>query len=401
MADLITGIFHNRSTAESAVDRLEALGYEREEISVLMHDQTMAKEFAEHTGTAAAGQKKAAGAKLGASIGGALAAIVGGMAAKSAGQDDRGEQGATRSTVLPTHSDPPLISSQRVSSGGTRADDLSAASRTTSLESTSYGAGQRGDSSYVVTPSVSSGVTGARIGDTSSGTSQSRSSTPESGSSVVAGPLAATLAGAGLGGLIGALAGAGVDKKLAERYEKDLNTGGIVIGVAAKSGNDTKVRDILRNDTTTTGAAGTRGVGTGKTAREVMSGGVECVGENDTVLQAAKRFAELNVGALPICGEDQRLKGMLTDRDIVVKVLAKGSDPAKTRVGELGEGKPVTIGADDSLDEALRTMISHKVRRLPVIDGHKLVGIISQADLAKALPNDKVGEFLQAISTSP
>ncbi len=65
------------------------------------------------------------------------------------------------------------------------------------------------------------------------------------------------------------------------------------------------------------------------------------------------------------------------------------------------KGKPVTIGADDSLDEALRTMTSHKVRRLPVIDGHKLVGILSQADLAKALPRDKVGELVEAISSSP
>src|SRR4051794_34563281 len=108
----------------------------------------------------------------------------------------------------------------------------------------------------------------------------------------------------------------------------------------------------------------------GKTAREVMTGGAECIGENDTILDAAKRLAELNVGAMPICGEDDRLKGMLSDRDIVVKVLAEGRDPASTRAGELGEGKPVTIGADDSVEEALRTMKDHKVRRLPVIDGH-------------------------------
>ena len=131
-----------------------------------------------------------------------------------------------------------------------------------------------------------------------------------------------------------------------------------------------------------------------KTAREAMSGGVECVGENDTILQAAKRLAELNVGAMPICGEDQRLKGMLTDRDIVVKVLAEGKDPANVRAGELGEGKPVTIGADDSLEEALRTMKSHRVRRLPVIDVHKLIGMLSQADLEKALPHDRVGELV-------
>ncbi len=137
-----------------------------------------------------------------------------------------------------------------------------------------------------------------------------------------------------------------------------------------------------------------------KTAREIMSGGAECVGENETVLDAAKKLAELDVGSMPICGEDNRLKGMLTDRDIVVKVLATGKDPAETRAGELGEGKPVTIGADDSVDEALRTMTDHKVRRLPVIDGHDLVGIISQADLATNIDEQKVGDLVEAISAA-
>ena len=62
-----------------------------------------------------------------------------------------------------------------------------------------------------------------------------------------------------------------------------------------------------------------------------MTPDAQCVGENDTVLDAAKRLAELNVGAMPICGEDARLKGMLTDRDIVVKVLAQGKDPSARR----------------------------------------------------------------------
>src|SRR3954447_17741871 len=110
-----------------------------------------------------------------------------------------------------------------------------------------------------------------------------------------------------------------------------------------------------------------------------MTGGAECVGENDSVLDAAKRLSELGVGSMPICGEDDRLKGMITDRDIVVEVLAQGKDPAETKAGELGDGKPVTIGADDSVKEALQTMAEHQVRRLPVIDGHDLVGIVSQA----------------------
>jgi CBS domain-containing protein len=127
------------------------------------------------------------------------------------------------------------------------------------------------------------------------------------------------------------------------------------------------------------------------------------VGENETLLDAARKLAELDVGALPICGEDNRLKGMLTDRDIVVKALARGKDPGSTRTGELGQGdaRTVTIGADDSIDEALRTMIDHKVRRLPVIDGHDRVGIISQADLATNLDDERVGDLVGAISAAP
>ena len=137
-----------------------------------------------------------------------------------------------------------------------------------------------------------------------------------------------------------------------------------------------------------------------KTAREVMTGDAQCIGENDSVTDAARRLAELDVGAMPICGEDDRLKGMVTDRDIVVKVLAQGRDPASTKAGELGEGKPVTIGADDSIEETIRTMKDHKVRRLPVIDGHRLIGIVSQADVARAADEQEVGELVEAISAS-
>ena len=139
----------------------------------------------------------------------------------------------------------------------------------------------------------------------------------------------------------------------------------------------------------------------GKTARDVMTGGAECIGENETVVDAAKKMAQLDAGALPICGEDNRLKGMLTDRDIAVKVLAQDKDPNSTRAGELGEGKPVTIGADDSIEEALRTMKEHKVRRLPVIDGHDLIGIVSQGDLATQIDEGQVGDLVEAISAAP
>lgn len=137
------------------------------------------------------------------------------------------------------------------------------------------------------------------------------------------------------------------------------------------------------------------------TAREIMTGGAECAKTTDTLADAARKMRDLEVGALPICGEDDRLKGMITDRDIVVHCVAEDGDPSSTRVETLAQGKPVTIGADDSVEETLRTMKEHDVRRLPVIDGHDLVGIVSQADVARNLPEDKVGDLVEAISAAP
>ncbi|MCM4079216.1 CBS domain-containing protein [Paractinoplanes hotanensis] len=134
------------------------------------------------------------------------------------------------------------------------------------------------------------------------------------------------------------------------------------------------------------------------TAREIMTPDATCVGEKETLADAARKMSELGVGSLPICGEDNRLKGMLTDRDIVVKALAQGRDPSSCTAGEFAQGKPVTIGADDDTTEILRTMSEHKVRRLPVIDGHQLVGIVAVADVARALPDRPVGDLIDAIS---
>ena len=133
------------------------------------------------------------------------------------------------------------------------------------------------------------------------------------------------------------------------------------------------------------------------TAREIMSGGVDCIGENETVAEAARKMAQLGVGAMPICGEDDRLKGMLTDRDIVVKVIAEGKDPNSCRAGELAQGKPVTIGADDSLEELVRTMAQHEVKRVPVIDGHRLVGVVSESDVAGSAPPELVVKLVKGV----
>jgi CBS domain-containing protein len=134
------------------------------------------------------------------------------------------------------------------------------------------------------------------------------------------------------------------------------------------------------------------------TARDIMTAEATCVRTDETVHTAAVQMAELGVGALPICGQDDRLKGMITDRDIVVKVLAAGKDPRAVHVGELAQGEAVTIGADDDIAELLQTMARHQVRRLPVIDGHTLVGMIALADLARQLDDPDIGLILDALS---
>lgn len=133
------------------------------------------------------------------------------------------------------------------------------------------------------------------------------------------------------------------------------------------------------------------------TAREIMTENVDYVASSATVTEVAKKLASGDYGALPVY-EGDRLVAMITDRDIVVKIVAKGLDPATTTVGDLGQADVLTIGADDSIDQAMRTMAEHQVRRLPVVDGDKLVGIVSQADLARSGNEAAVGNTVQAIS---
>jgi CBS domain-containing protein len=138
-----------------------------------------------------------------------------------------------------------------------------------------------------------------------------------------------------------------------------------------------------------------------RTVRDAMHEGCECVGENQSVLDAAKRMEQLDFGAMPICGQDDRLKGMITDRDIVVKVLAQGKDPATTMAGELAQERLVFIRADAPIDQALSLMQEHKVRRLPVLDENKqLCGMLSEADIATHMPEEKTGGMVGAIAAA-
>lgn len=136
------------------------------------------------------------------------------------------------------------------------------------------------------------------------------------------------------------------------------------------------------------------------TAREIMTESPECVSSDDSLSLASEQMKRLGVGALPICGPDRKVKGVLTDRDIIVRGLGAGKDPERTNSGSFNDGEAVTIGADDSIDELLNVMIDNQVKRLPVIDGQKLVGIVSISDVARALPNPDTGQLIEALSMS-
>lgn len=133
------------------------------------------------------------------------------------------------------------------------------------------------------------------------------------------------------------------------------------------------------------------------TAQEIMTTAVACVDEDETVASVARKIADLSVGSMPIrSGED--LIGLITDRDIVVKVIAAGRDPESVTCGDIAQGEAITASVDDDVDEILRTMGDHQVRRLPVTEDDRLVGIVALADVARALPERHVGDLLKAIS---
>jgi CBS domain-containing protein len=136
------------------------------------------------------------------------------------------------------------------------------------------------------------------------------------------------------------------------------------------------------------------------TARDIMHVGVTCISEHETLQHAAQQMRDLDVGSLPVCGDDDRLRSIITDRDIVTKCIASGLDPADVTAGELAHGEPVAIESQADVTEVLRTMEQHQIHRLPVIESQQPVGMISQADLARHLPETMVGEFIEAVCAS-
>ncbi|MGW5643784.1 CBS domain-containing protein [Saccharopolyspora sp. NPDC003752] len=133
------------------------------------------------------------------------------------------------------------------------------------------------------------------------------------------------------------------------------------------------------------------------TARDIMHAGAQCIGEDESLYKAAQMMRDLKVGSLPICGRDDRLHGIITDRDIVLRCCAEGRDPAGMKAGELAQGKPYWVDAGSDVGKVLSMMEEHQIRRLPVIAEHRLVGMISEADLARHLTDEQLAHFVESV----
>ena len=135
--------------------------------------------------------------------------------------------------------------------------------------------------------------------------------------------------------------------------------------------------------------------------REVMTDRPRCVSPETPISQAAELMESEDVGALPVL-EGEHLAGMITDRDIVIRAVAKGKDPRGMPVREIATRDVVAVRPDEDLSEALRIMASHQIRRLPVVDDdNRLIGVLAQADVALEAKEKAVGEMVEGISKPP
>lgn len=136
----------------------------------------------------------------------------------------------------------------------------------------------------------------------------------------------------------------------------------------------------------------------GQSIREIMTSNPSTIEPNQTVVDAARIMKQEDAGVVPVT-ENGRLTGMVTDRDIAIRVVAEGKDPQSTTVSEVASTNLVTLDPQQDLDEALRLMAQHQVRRLPVVeeDG-RLVGVVAQADVARTGNDAQTGQVVQEIS---
>jgi CBS domain-containing protein len=136
----------------------------------------------------------------------------------------------------------------------------------------------------------------------------------------------------------------------------------------------------------------------GTKVSDVMSARPYCVTPDTPISEAAEVMEREDIGAIPVLEGDQ-LTGMITDRDIVIRAIAKGKDPRGMPVREVWTRDLITVGPDDNLSDAMKLMASYQVRRLPVVDDEsRLVGVVAQADVALEAREKSSGEMVEEIS---
>ncbi|WEO99494.1 CBS domain-containing protein [Streptomyces sp. FXJ1.172] len=135
------------------------------------------------------------------------------------------------------------------------------------------------------------------------------------------------------------------------------------------------------------------------TAKDIMHRGAQWIPRHETLDRAAQMMRDHGVGALPVSDPDQgdRMVGIITDRDIVVKCVAEGHDPARVTCGDICEGTPRWIDAASDISDVLREMEGRQIKRLPVVENKRVIGMISEADIARRLSGDKLAEFVQRV----
>ena len=134
-----------------------------------------------------------------------------------------------------------------------------------------------------------------------------------------------------------------------------------------------------------------------KSVRDAMTEDPRSIGQSASVVEAALLMRQEDIGSLPITS-DEKLVGMITDRDITTRVVAAAADPQTTSVADVYSQDIVSVEPDNDLEEALQLMARHQVRRLPVVENGRLVGIVAQADIALNENETKTGELVEAIS---
>lgn len=169
------------------------------------------------------------------------------------------------------------------------------------------------------------------------------------------------------------------------RFEKEEGRGARRIRVSGRAGNGGQERQPRR-----------------KTLKDVMTRDVECARPDEPVREVARRMKDMDIGSFPVCDEERKVVGMITDRDLAVRVLAEGKDPGAARVRDVMTADVITCGEDEAVEQAERMMKEHKIRRIPVVDGlKKLVGYFTIGKVARTERPEQSKEILKSVTESP